>query len=88
MARHLTPQQIDHVIKTLLASDGEYVARGRSGSGYASRDGKLFTIYVEDDQHEEHPITEAKLRAELAKIDLDDSIHRYEAQVLKELGVD
>ncbi len=85
MARHLTPAQIDHVIHTLLAQDGEYVARGRSGSGYASRDGKLFTVYVEDDRQEDHPISEAHLRAQLAKIDLDDHAHRYEAQALAEL---
>lgn len=85
MARHLTPAQIDHVLQALLAQDGEYVARGRSGCGYASRDGKLFTIYVEEDRQEDHPISEAHLRGQLAKLDLDDHAHRYEAQALAEL---
>jgi len=89
MARHLTPAQIDRVIAVLRSKeDHDFISRGRGGSGFGHRAGQLYTVWVEDFDRQESPVTEEQLRRVLADIDFDNYSHRYDAWAVQSMGVE
>lgn len=86
--RRLSPEQIDRAVELLRGGNNEYVSRGRSGDGFGHRDGVLYRVYVEDDDRQETPTTEAEFRAFLAAMDFDDYIDRYNIAAVQQLGID
>lgn len=89
MARRLTPAQIDQVIAVLRSKDDhDFISRGRGGSGFGHRAGQLYTVWVEELERQESPVTEAELRRVLGDIDFDDYSHRYDAWAVQSMGID
>jgi hypothetical protein len=86
--RKLTDEEIDRAISALRAKDTEVISRGRGGEGFAHRGGQLYTIYVEDFDRDETPVSEEWLRKFLADLDLEDFSNRYWGGALQQLGVD
>jgi hypothetical protein len=87
MPRHLTAAEIDDALRLLRAKDTEVIARGRGGDGFAHRAGQLYTVYVEENDQQDTPMSEEQLRAFLAELDLDDYSNRYWVSALNQLGL-
>ena len=88
-ALYLTPLEVDAIVQALRSQPGDHIRRGRGGDGYSCRDGRFFSIYVEEcDQSDSQFADEAAFRAHLARLDLNDwSANRYRAAVFAGLGV-
>jgi hypothetical protein len=88
MARRLTNAQIDEILRKLQAGDVEQISRSRSGEGFGSEAGQLYRVFVDENDEERRPLSEAELRAYLAALDLDNYTERYAIWALQQLGVE
>ncbi len=83
----LSPEDIDRVVANLRQRGGEHIARGRSGEGYAYRDGVFYSVAVDEFDHHERPFpSEAAFRAAIARVNFEDYTERYNQWALQSLG--
>jgi hypothetical protein len=87
MPRILSALEIAKMISVLRSEERDWISRGRGGSGFGHRDGKIFRIYVEEFDREEVELSDTDLFTIFATMDVSATVNRYDRWVLEQMGV-